>query len=105
MLPGIFKDENHDGCQLNVGQQTDLRELRLRDLRVLRGKECRRIVLGDRALGCFEGEITTKDTKSTKMEFDEFKLLTHMKLAGIEIGLLINLNNTRLKDGIKRFVL
>ena len=28
-----------------------------------------------------------------------------MKSAGVKIGLLINLNNTKLKDGIKRFVL
>lgn len=35
----------------------------------------------------------------------ESQLLTYMKLARIKIGLLINFNNTRLKDGIKRFVL
>ncbi|MBS0201905.1 MAG: GxxExxY protein [Planctomycetes bacterium] len=35
----------------------------------------------------------------------EAQLLTYMKLAGVKIGLLINFNNTRLKDGIKRFVL
>jgi GxxExxY protein len=31
--------------------------------------------------------------------------LTSMKLAGVKIGLLINFNATKLKDGIKRFVL
>ena len=35
----------------------------------------------------------------------EAQLLTYMKLAGVKIGLLINFNNTKLKDGIKRFVL
>ena len=35
----------------------------------------------------------------------EAQLLTHMKLAGVETGLLINFNVTKLKDGIKRFVL
>lgn len=35
----------------------------------------------------------------------EAQLLTYMKLAGVKIGLLINFNSTRLKDGIKRFVL
>ncbi|MBS0206714.1 MAG: GxxExxY protein [Planctomycetes bacterium] len=35
----------------------------------------------------------------------EAQLLTYMKLAGVKIGLLINFNNTRLKDRIKRFVL
>ena len=34
----------------------------------------------------------------------ESQLLTYMKLARIKIGLLINFNNTRLKDGIKRFL-
>ena len=33
------------------------------------------------------------------------QLLTYMKLAGMKIGLLINFNKTKLKDGIQRFVL
>ena len=33
------------------------------------------------------------------------QLLTYMKLANIGIGLLINFNVERLKDGMKRFVL
>ena len=33
------------------------------------------------------------------------QLLTYMKLSETKIGLLINLNVTKLKDGIKRFVL
>ncbi len=35
----------------------------------------------------------------------EPQLLTYMKLASMKIGLLINFNNTKLKDGVKRFVL
>jgi GxxExxY protein len=35
----------------------------------------------------------------------EAQLLTYMKLAGVKIGLIINFNVTRLKEGIKRFVL
>ena len=35
----------------------------------------------------------------------EAQLLTCMKLAGIKTGLLINFNVTKLKNGIKRFVL
>jgi GxxExxY protein len=35
----------------------------------------------------------------------EAQLLTYMKLAGMKIGLLMNFNVTKLKDGIKRFVL
>lgn len=35
----------------------------------------------------------------------EAQLLTHMKLAEIKIGLLMNFNVTKLKEGIKRFVL
>ncbi len=38
-------------------------------------------------------------------EIHEAQLLTYMKLAGIEIGLLINFNVRRLRDGIRRFVL
>ena len=35
----------------------------------------------------------------------EAQLLTYMKLSGAKIGLLMNFNVTKLKDGIKRFVL
>jgi GxxExxY protein len=35
----------------------------------------------------------------------EAQILTYMKLANIKVGLLINFNAVRLKDGIKRFVL
>ena len=35
----------------------------------------------------------------------EAQFLTYMKLAGIKIGLLMNFNVTKLKEGIKRFVL
>ena len=34
----------------------------------------------------------------------EAQLLTYMKLAGVKMGLLINFNVTKRKDGIKRFV-
>lgn len=33
------------------------------------------------------------------------QILTYMKLARVSVGLLINFNVERLKDGIKRFVL
>jgi len=35
----------------------------------------------------------------------EAQILTYMKLAGIKVGLLINFNVIKVKDGIKRFVL
>ena len=35
----------------------------------------------------------------------EAQILTYMKLAGINVGLLINFNVIKVKDGIKRFVL
>ena len=35
----------------------------------------------------------------------EAQLLTYMKLSNVKVGLLINFNVTKLKDGIKRFVL
>ena len=39
------------------------------------------------------------------MPIHEAQILTYMKLAGAKMGLLMNFNVTRLKDGIKRFVL
>ena len=35
----------------------------------------------------------------------EAQLLTYMKLASVNLGLLMNFNATKLKDGMKRFVL
>jgi GxxExxY protein len=35
----------------------------------------------------------------------EAQILTYMKLANVKTGLLINFNELRLKDGLKRFVL
>ena len=35
---------------------------------------------------------------------DEAQILTYLKLSGIRVGLLINFNVTRLKDGLRRFV-
>ena len=35
----------------------------------------------------------------------EAQILTYMKLAHIDVGLLMNFNVTRLKDGLRRFVL
>lgn len=35
----------------------------------------------------------------------EAQLLTYLKLAGVSVGLLMNFNVPRLKDGIRRFVL
>jgi hypothetical protein len=35
----------------------------------------------------------------------EAQLLTYLKLASVNVGLLINFNSNKLKDGIKRFVL
>ena len=35
----------------------------------------------------------------------EAQLLTYMKLAGVKIGLRMNFNVAKLKNGIKRFVI
>ena len=47
---------------------------------------------------------TSARTQNSK-GIHEAQLLTYMKLAGIRIGLLINFNVTKLKNGIKRYVL
>ena len=39
------------------------------------------------------------------LNIHQAQLLTYMKLAQVETGLLINFNVQRLKDGIRRFVL
>ena len=58
-------------------------------------------------IGAFvEDKLIVKIKSVEKIKgIHEAQLLTYMKLAGVKIGLLINFNNTKLKDGIKRFVL
>jgi len=46
----------------------------------------------------------SNSTKLTLFSINQQEL-TYMKLAGIKTGLLINFNVTKLKDGIKRYVL
>ena len=48
---------------------------------------------------------TIYSTYGNRGIWDEAQLLTYMKLAGVKTGLLINFNVTKLKNGIKRFVL
>ena len=44
-------------------------------------------------------------TVETILPIHQAQILTYMKLSGIHIGLLINFHQTRLVDGLKRFVL
>ena len=43
--------------------------------------------------------------KAQLLKIHKAQLLTYMKLAKIKIGLLLNFNVLRLKDGLKRYVL
>ena len=51
------------------------------------------------------GVIVELKSVEKVLPIHEAQLLTYMKLAGIKVGLLINFNVTKLKNGIKRFVL
>ncbi|MFA5386764.1 MAG: GxxExxY protein [Candidatus Paceibacterota bacterium] len=54
----------------------------------------------------FEDELIVELKAVDKLlKIHEAQILTYMKLAKVKTGLLINFNVTRLKDGIKRFVL
>ena len=48
--------------------------------------------------------VELKSVEKT-LPIHEAQILTYMKLANIQVGLLINFNVERLKEGIKRFVL
>jgi GxxExxY protein len=53
-----------------------------------------------------EGELIVELKSVERIKgIHEAQLLTYMKLAGVKTGLLINFNVTRLKDGLRRFVL
>ena len=41
----------------------------------------------------------------TMLPIHEAQLITYLKLSGIHVGLLINFNESRLKNGLKRIVL
>ena len=47
--------------------------------------------------------VELKSVEKT-LPIHEAQILTYMKLANIQVGLLINFNVERLKEGIKRFV-
>ncbi len=48
--------------------------------------------------------IELKSVKSID-PIHEAQILTYMKLSGIQTGLMFNFNVTKLKDGMKRYVL
>ena len=53
-----------------------------------------------------QGELIIELKSVEKLKgIHEAQLLTYMKLSGVKTGLLMNFNVTKLKDGIKRFVL
>jgi GxxExxY protein len=53
------------------------------------------------------GDVLIVELKSVAalLPIHDAQVLTYLKLSRIRVGLLINFNVTRLKDGIKRFVL
>ena len=51
------------------------------------------------------GVIVELKSVEKVLPIHEAQILTYMKLAGINVGLLINFNVTKLKEGIKLFVL
>ncbi|MGD9110453.1 MAG: GxxExxY protein [Phycisphaerales bacterium] len=54
----------------------------------------------------FENELIVEIKAVDKLaKIHEAQILTYMKLAKVKTGLLITFNVSRLKDGIKRFVL
>lgn len=55
------------------------------------------VLVGDKLV------IELKSVKALE-PIHEAQLLTYLKLSGIKTGLLVNFNVTKLKDGIKRFV-
>ncbi|MBN2020722.1 MAG: GxxExxY protein [Sedimentisphaerales bacterium] len=51
------------------------------------------------------GVIVELKSVEKVLPIHEAQILTYMKLSGIKVGLLINFNVIKLKEGIKRFVL
>ncbi len=52
-----------------------------------------------------ESLIVELKSVAALLPIHDAQILTYMKLARIRVGLLMNFNVTRLKDGLKRFVL
>lgn len=68
----------YDGIQLDVGYRLDL---------------------------LVEGQVIVEEKAVEKMiPLFDAQLLSHLKLSQREVGLLINFNVVRLKDGLKRIV-
>lgn len=77
--------------------------------------ECQKILpvfYKGREIGNFKIDILVEDSivlelKSTEKNnpLYEAQILSYMKMGGYRLGLLMNFNNTLLKDGIKRFII
>ena len=88
------------------------RELELRGIRFARQQPLPVEYKGAR-LGCgYRVDLLIEDALIVELKsvaqlerIHEAQLLTYLKLAGVKVGLLINFNVTRLKDGLKRLVL
>ncbi len=65
-----------------------------------------KIPCGYRLDAIIEGKLILElKSVSTILPIHEAQILTYMKLSNVSIGLLINFNVKKLKEGIKRFVL
>ena len=87
-------------------------ELADRGLKVERQKILSVVYRGLRLDEGYRLDLLVEDTVIVELkavsridDIHEAQLLTYMRLAGVKTGLLINFNVTKLKAGIKRFVL
>jgi len=101
--PGLYEE---------IYEKSLCRELKLRGLNFVRQLNLPLIYKGEKVgddlkLDIWvERKVVIENKHVTKLlPVHEAQLLTYMKLTGSRVGLLINYNNTVLKDGIKRLVL
>ena len=101
--PGLYEE---------IYEKSLCRELKLRGLNFVRQLNLP-LIYKDEKVGddlkldiWVEKKVVIENKHVTKLlPVHEAQLLTYMKLTGSRVGLLINYNNTVLKDGIKRLVL
>jgi len=62
--------------------------------------------------GAFRLDLVIDDTVLVELKavdqvlpIHRAQVLTYLKLSGLKVGLLLNFNSVRLKDGIERFVM
>lgn len=98
------------GLLESIYEEALVYEFELRSIRYERQKEIE-LIYKDKKVGKHRVDLLVEDSVIVELKaveslipIYEAQLLTYLKALNVKIGLLINFNTTRLKDGLKRMI-